>query len=245
MDKQIIAMQQWYQAPEGELLVALERQMMERLLPNFFGQYALQLGGPVDLSLLKSSPIKRQFHVLPKVKCPEQKHCVEVDFTELPFAPNSIDLVVIDHLLEFIDEPWQLLSQVYQCLAPHGHCIILGLSPWSLWGLHRTLKRRTRAPWSGHFWRMSKVRYWLDEIGYSITREQRFCYQGPLKHQRHPNVRTAFEIMGQFCWSGLGGAYVMVAQKSISTMTPIKASWWAKKGANASPCCPEPVIYRG
>lgn len=242
MDQQIIAMQQWYQAPEGRLIASLEKQWMDKYLPNFFGQYALQLGGPSDLSLLAPSPIKRQFHVLPKVKCPEQKHSVEVDFAELAFAPNSIDLVVIDHLLEFVERPWQLLSQLYQCLAPHGHCVIMGFSPWSLWGAHRLIKRKVGAPWDGRFWSASRVCYWLQEIGYGVQSMQRYAYQGPIAHSRHSHVCTALEIVGQCCWPGLGGAYCIVAKKSISAITPIKASLWAKKQSLPGRCCPEPVM---
>ncbi|MDF1760389.1 MAG: class I SAM-dependent methyltransferase [Coxiellaceae bacterium] len=244
MDKQIIAMQRWYQAPPGDLVTALEREQLATILPNFFGQYALQMGGPPNLALLESSPIKQQFHVLPKVKCTDQLHSIEVDFTEMPFAPNSVDLVVIDHLLEFIESPRQLLSQVYQCLAPHGHLVVLGFAPWSLWGIHRWMHRRKGIPWSGHFWRSDKVEYWLREIGYGAMEKEYFCYQGPLNCTRSARVRTAVEMVGQFCWAGCGGIYSVVAQKQINTMTPIKASWWARKERPATTCA-EPSARTG
>ena len=240
MDRQIIAMQQWYQAPPGDLIAALECEQLARVLPNFFGQYALQLGGPPDLSLLQSSSIQQQYHVLPKVKCTQQLHSIEVDFSELPFAANSIDLVVIDHLLEYIEQPWQLLSQLYQCMAPHAHLVILSFTPWSLWGLNRLFRKKQGVPWTGQFWRVEKIQYWLDEIGYRTVDRKRFCYQGPLKCQRKPHVRTALEMVGEVCWAGFGTVYMIVAQKQISTMTPIKASWWAKK-SQSSPCCAEPI----
>ena len=82
------------------------------------------------------------------------------------------------------------------------------------------------------------MEYWLREIGYGVMQKNYFCYQGPLNCTRSDRVRTAVEMVGQVCWAGCGGIYSIVAQKEIVTMTPIKASWWAKK-TDPAPGCAE------
>ena len=53
---------------------------------------------------------------------------------ELPIATQSIDLVVLPHVLEFADEPHQILREVDRVLMPEGRLVIVGFNPWSLWG---------------------------------------------------------------------------------------------------------------
>jgi len=240
MDNQIISMQQWYQELPGSTLVQLESAQLARRLPRFLGETALQIGGPADLQLLKDSPIRHQFQVIPYTRAQAEGNLVEVEFTELPFAANSIDLIVVAHTLEFIHSPRQLLSQLYQCLAPHGHLVILGFSPWSLWGLTRHMKRHHGLPWEGHFWKRSKVNKWLEAIGYTVLRTDYCCYQWPYKNRRLANLNFVSEVMGRFVWYSSGSVYMISAQKQIQTMTPIKASWWAKK-ENVRPGYCEPT----
>ncbi len=44
----------------------------------------------------------------------------------LPFAENSIDLIVLPHVLEFTDEPHQLLREVHRVIRPEGQVMIAG-----------------------------------------------------------------------------------------------------------------------
>ena len=62
---------------------------------------------------------------------------------ELPLAPESVDVIVMVHVLEFIAKPPVLLREVYQALAPGGQLIIVSLNPWSLWGIDERVR---------HFW---------------------------------------------------------------------------------------------
>jgi ubiquinone/menaquinone biosynthesis C-methylase UbiE len=59
------------------------------------------------------------------------------DLRQLPFAAHSIDLVVMAHVLEFHDDPHQILREVERVLIPEGEVIIAGFNPISIWGLRR------------------------------------------------------------------------------------------------------------
>ncbi|MCQ4062135.1 class I SAM-dependent methyltransferase, partial [Klebsiella pneumoniae] len=64
------------------------------------------------------------------------------EFEELPFESQSLDMIVLPHVLEFSEDPHQLLREVERVLMPEGRVVITGFNPMSLWGLrHAALKR--------------------------------------------------------------------------------------------------------
>jgi SAM-dependent methyltransferase len=233
---QINQMRQWYQQLPGRMLLELEQAHLRRVLPHLYGEYALQIGGPPDAAFLNHSPIKHKVQLTDDDSLSDDGVIVQGDISELPFAPDSMDLVILPHVLEFADSPRQLLSQCYQMMAPYGHLVIFSFVPWSLWGLWRRLNRRQGMPWAGQFLSRGKIDYWLTAIGYGLQRQENLCYHWPTKSPRIAKYSTVFELVGQFCWSRLGSVYMVVAQKQMHTITPIKASWWARKPASSIGC---------
>lgn len=221
-------MRSWYQEPAGQLLVHIESMRLGALLPNFLGETALQIEGCPDLGHLVHSPMTQQVQFLstndPACAVPSTL----VDLTELPLVPNGVDLAVVPHVLEFTDSPRQLLSQLYQALAPHGHVVLLTFAPMGLWGVARWLHHRHGIPWSGQFWPQAKLRYWLEAIGLTIVKSQSLCFHWP---SQQPSMRRAMmcEAIGRVCYPPFGSVNLIIAQKQINAFTPIKASWWAKK----------------
>lgn len=224
----------------GQWLFDLEERCLHSVLSRCYGRFALQIGGPAHTQLLSHARIdqRRLLVMQPRKNHHLKEGCASiwVDWTELCFAPNSIDLVLIVHALEFLGSPRQLLSQIYQCLAPQGQVVILGFSPHSLWGLTRHIKGHRGLPWCGHFYPAERILYWLSAIGYGDISQETLCHQGPITHQRSRRISTAFELFGQVLWPGLGSVYCIQAQKQICSVTPIKASGWARKAGAANPC---------
>jgi SAM-dependent methyltransferase len=228
-DQKIIQIQDWYQGVTGRMVLELEQARLRRVLPGIYGEYALQIAGPSGCHMLADSPIKHKLTIDPSC----------ADFTRLPFAPNSIDLVLMPHVLEFSHSPKQLLSQCYQMIAPHGHIVMFTFTPWSAWGAWRHMKRYQGVPWSGKFWPVSKISYWLDAIGYSVVKQDHLCFHWPTENAFWAKYDFVFEVVGQFCWSNLGAVSMIIAQKEMKTMTPIKASWWARRDASMGVGCAE------
>jgi SAM-dependent methyltransferase len=61
--------------------------------------------------------------------------CCEPEY--LPFADQSLDLVVLPHTLERAEDPHRSLAEVERVLRPEGRVVIVGLNPVSLWGLRQ------------------------------------------------------------------------------------------------------------
>jgi SAM-dependent methyltransferase len=111
--------------------MAWEQARIDAVVADLFGYNALQLGLPqLDLLARTASPCARW---------PASSGQVDVlcDLRQLPFAAHSIDLVVMAHVLEFHDDPHQILREVERVLIPEGEVIITGFNPLSIWGLRR------------------------------------------------------------------------------------------------------------
>ncbi len=143
----ISEMQHWYQALPGSMLHTIEMRHLNRYLPRLYGQFALQIGGLESLVMLERSPIPNKIFLFESFCSNTLGHNLKADLTQLPLAPNSLDLMLLPHVLEFCDDPKQLLSQCYQALAPFGHLLILSFLPLSLWGLWRLGNRCQGIPW--------------------------------------------------------------------------------------------------
>lgn len=65
-------------------------------------------------------------------------HCDELAW---PVLEHEASIVVLQHALEFSRSPHELLKEASHSLRPGGHLIIIGVNPWSLWGMECLLSR--------------------------------------------------------------------------------------------------------
>ena len=143
---------------------------------------------------------------------------------------ESVDVVVLPHLLEFEPDPHQVLRETERILIGEGHLVILGFNPWSLWGLWRTvLAWRGEPPWCGRFFGIARIKDWLALLGFDIIKARRFYFRPPLPSEGVMSKLELLERIGRTCWPYLGGAYIVVAKKRVATVTPVKTSWRAHR----------------
>ena len=105
-------------------------------------------------------------------------HC---DFDALPFANQSLDLIVLPHTLEMTRDPHQALREVERVLMPEGRVVIVGFNPTSLWGLRQRLGHVRRGlglgrgkplflPSEGEFIGYWRLRDWLRLLSFEVER---------------------------------------------------------------------------
>lgn len=161
----------WLETPRGRYVMGWERPRVDAQVADVFGYNALQLGLPqVDFLAHNRIPVRQIIG---------ESGAVDVRCTlcELPFASASIDLVVMPHVLEFHDDPHQILREVERILIPDGQIVITGFNPISLWGLRRIVRRRRRHfPDNGDFISVLRLRDWLRLLGFEVDRGNFDCY---------------------------------------------------------------------
>jgi SAM-dependent methyltransferase len=213
----------------GHRLAQCEKQILDDCLPDLFGYYLLQCGCP-EIKLeksagnwLKSSRVS--FHICIDYKSNQGVSC-QSQLAHLPMKADSLDIVVLPHVLEFSSIPHQVLRETERVLIAEGHVVILGFNPWSLWNIFRlSLFWRKHAPWNAHFLAASRVMDWLALLGFDVVRRQGYFYQPPIQSENIINKMTFIEKLGQRFWPNFGAGYVIVARKRVETLTPIRPRW--------------------
>ena len=203
-----------------------EMERIDSLVVDLFGYNALQLGLPeIDLLAHNRIPLRQVAGETGKVD-------VVCDLRELPFAANSIDLAVLPHVLEFHDNPHQILREVERILIPEGQVVIVGFNPLSLWGLKRRFDRSGEFPWNGSYLSLNRLKDWLKLLGFEVDRGSFGCYLPPVDQQKWLNRWYFMERAGRRWWNISGAVYMLRAVKRTHGMRLITPNW-KKKGVRA------------
>ena len=125
----------WFATPLGQYLLAREQAYFDQTVADIFGFHALQIGLP-EAPFLAQSRIPQRWTL--DYDPPAD---VIADPHWLPFAENSIDLIVLPHALEFTDDPHLMLREAYRVIRPEGQIVIAGFNPFSLFGAKRYFGR--------------------------------------------------------------------------------------------------------
>lgn len=222
----IPGLEHWLGSPQGRYALGWEQAQVAAAVEDVFGFNALQLGLP-ELDYLSGSRIPfRQKAGEPGLHGPLDAHC---DLRQLPFAANSIDLVILPHVLEFYDEPHQILREVERVLIPDGQLILTGFNPYSLWGAKRWLARRsdegTDFPWCGNYLSPLRARDWLQLLSFEVDRGSYGCYRPPCASQTWLQRWRFVETGGERWWPFAGGIYLLRAIKRVHSMRLVMPRW--------------------
>lgn len=209
----------WLATPLGRYLLEKEQDYFDRTVADIFGYNALQIGLPA-VDLLRGSRIPFRLHVNHSVHAG-----LRADFRDLPIAGNSIDLVLLPHVLEFSENPHQILREVGRVLMPEGHVVIACFNPWSLWGVRRLFGKKKEYPWSGHFINLPRIKDWLTLLGLEITGGQMCCYSPPCTAEPWLKRFAFMDAAGDRWWPIAGGIFFLQAVKRVHGLRLIMPKW--------------------
>ena len=132
----------------------------------------------------------------------------------LPLGRNSVDLIVLQHTLDFSIDPREVLREAVEVLSSEGWIVICGFNPLGLWGMSRILFQPSgKMPWSARFLRPSRVQDWLTLLGAQVMGGSFFFYRPPIRSFRLLQKLEALEHVGRRWWPTLSGGYLIVGQK--------------------------------
>ena len=218
---------EWYQRPLGQQLFDDLKSQLDPVLATTFGYYALQIGCTShSRRLLESCRVKRQFSL--------GKENADVDLQAypslLPIANDSVDLVVMMHYLSNTDEPHAILREASRILIPEGKLVIIDFNPLSLWGLRHFFQSwLEQVPWGGHYYTARRLTDWMQLLGFDQQNHYRVGYMPPIHHGSASRWLSWLE-KGLKKWVKFSGALnVLVFDKNISPMTPVRHRWVTRK----------------
>jgi len=224
-----LGLSEFLRSPQGRYVRDWEQQQLDRAVADVFGYHGLQLGlheldalreNRMPLRLCASDRIDAAADAAPRVA---SVHC---RYDELPFAAQSIDLVVMPHVLEFAAEPHQVLREVERVLVPEGLVVITGFNPFSLWGLRQRLTRLGVAPYlprEGQFISLPRIKDWLKLLSLEVHRGRCGCYLPWVRSERWLQRWRFMDRAGDRWWPVLGSIYLVTAVKRVRGMRLVGA----------------------
>lgn len=213
----ISAARTWLAGPLGQLLLEQERQMLEEELARFFGGFLVHYGPSAD-ALPNAQQIQRSVRVGAPFKDVE----IACEEQSWPLTEHAADVVVVQHGLDFSLSPHGLLREAARSVRPGGHLLIVGINPYSAWGMRHLFARdalrqaRCIAP--------KRVCDWLHLLGFALEKRRFGCYRPPLYSPAWQARLAALEHLGATWQPPGGGFYVLVARKLVVGLRPLRQS---------------------
>ncbi len=214
----------------GAYTIEWEQNCIDGLTSDIFGFNALQIGMP-HVPFLRAS--RMQAHWCATEKVIPNLTTLSFDFKELPFTSESIDLIVLPHVLEFSSDPHQILREVERVLIPEGHVIILGFNPLSLWGVRQMISSMVGPflPEPTELIRLTRLSDWLKLMGMEVNRGHFGRYAFPSLSKKQLLALGWLEKAGNRWWPNCGAVYVIQAIKRVKGVHLLQAFQTQKKRA--------------
>jgi SAM-dependent methyltransferase len=208
----------WYQTPRGKLLKGLEADYLQKSITVSCQQIILQIGGLgwenefIDCTLYKNYTVLDA-----KSLGSDETRKIQARAFCLPLQSDSVDMIIVPHLLEFDNHRFQTMREVERVLKPEGLLVVLNFNPWSLWVRYQYLWDKKMADsWGGHFISRSRILDWLKLLNFEATVSSEF------------NMDSIKSKQGKFIANGhsfFSTAYAVKAIKrryNIIPLTPVK-----------------------
>ena len=219
----VIALRTWYQRPLGSLLAETELKALAAELSNLFGYHLVAIDPPWNDDPLKDSRIPH--HFIQSVAPATQPAAGLAGHTDnWPILTDSIDAIILPHTLELSRDPHQVLREADRCLIPDGHLVILGFNPYGPWGMRRLFTPgRRHMPWDSRFLGMNRIKDWLGLLGFDTLGSHYLFQRPPVQNMRLLEKLQLLEPASGYGRGLLSAAYILVAQKRTTILTPLKA----------------------
>jgi SAM-dependent methyltransferase len=210
----------WFGTPQGAYALDWELAQFDSAVEDVFGFRAVQIGLP-DVDFLRQNRIPFRFTL-----ALEPGAALAADALQLPLASQSVDLVVLPHVLESHHNPHDVLREVERVLMPEGQVVISGFNTASLWRLKQIFfAEKGHAPWDGKFIGLVRLRDWLRLLGFELNGGKFGLYIPPVRQKRWIERFAFMEKAGARWWPIAGGLYVVRAVKRVHGMRLVTPAW--------------------
>jgi len=211
---------EWCTTPLGRHVLDWERAQFDNAVEDVFGFRAAQVGLP-EFDFLRQNRISYRFSL-----ALEAGAALAADPLQLPLASQSVDLVVLPHVLEGHPNPHDVLREVERVLRPEGQVVISGFNTISLWRARQLFaSRHNGAPWDAKFIGLLRLREWLRVLGFELNGGKFGCYAPPFRNEVWRKRFAFMEKAGARWWPVTGGIYVVRAVKRVHAMRIVTPAW--------------------
>lgn len=217
---------QWLQAPAVARLLTLESDWIADALHTLHAQHLLYAGIDPHARKIHQRRIGHAFQMCLPWQSQQPAHAALMSDTHWPFADDSIDIVVLQHALEFARQPHQVMREATRTVVSNGYVIVVGFNPNSPWGLVRSAGSLSRQlPWSLSLLHAQRIADWLTLLDFRIESILPIGHLWPLKIGGDRMSRRIDRKLAGNHWLP-ASAYLLVARKRVAGVTPIRPWQW-------------------
>lgn len=207
----------WFQGPLGSLMLAEERRLLCDELTRYFGGYLVHYGPHAELPP-STGQIQRGVRLGPPLPGVD----IACEEGAWPLSEHAADVVLLQHGLDFCLSPHRLLREAARTVRPGGHLLLIGINPWSLWGIRHyfagdALRQARCIP-------PSRACNWLNLLGFALEKRRFGCYRPPLASAAWQSRLARLERWGDAWQSSGAGFYLLVARKLVVGLRPLRQS---------------------
>lgn len=205
----------WLVGPIGGMMLAEEQQLLTDELERYFGGYLVHYGPHAELPA-STGNIQRGVRLGPPLPGVE----IACDEAAWPLGEHAADVVLLQHGLDFCLSPHRLLREAARSVRPGGHLLVVGVNPWSAWGIRHYFAsdalRRARciSP--------TRVCDWLNLLGFALEKRRYGCYRPPLASAKWQGRLARMETWGPVLQGSGAGFYLLVARKLVVGLRPLR-----------------------
>ena len=230
----------WLGSAPGSYVLRWQQAQYDSKVSDVFGYHALQCSLP-GLDALRSNrmphrcrawlggewaePADRRLGASVPTDSVVEDTLILDAFEALPIASDSIDLLVLPHVLEFCSDPHQVLREAQRVLRPDGKLMISGFNPVSFWGARQLFMRplpsrlsRPYLPEEGQFISAPRLRDWCKLLSFDIESTQYGCFAPPCRSDIWLKRWDFLEGVGDRLWPICGAIHFTTAVKRVVGM---------------------------
>ena len=205
----------WYRHASRRVFVRRIRSTAQQWLAESFGYYALEMSSFNHDEDWFDNNIRSSFRI------GTQNPSLESSFEQLPIDSESMDLVIMNHVVEFSEKPDELFAEADRILVPEGKLMIVAFNSMGFQGLIKPFLHRRGAPWCGHFYSVHRLQGRLAVAGFDI---EHFRYAVAPFFSYNKNLWWLSQRLEKYIpWSC--SLSLVYATKRVSSVRLISRSW--------------------
>jgi len=161
---------EWFATTKGQVLQKQEAAFLQRSITVSCKQVVVQVGALAWEDSFVDCTLYEQFYVVDDMQNPcDQSKLLRAATVALPFKSESVDMVILPHLLEFDSHKHQVLREVERILKPEGKLTILSFNPWNIYINLQYMKRRAKkTPWFPGLVSRTRIEDWLRLLNFEV-----------------------------------------------------------------------------
>ncbi|MDQ7089181.1 MAG: methyltransferase domain-containing protein [Methylococcales bacterium] len=141
----------------------------------------------------------------------------------LPIQSESIDMIILPHLLEFDAHRFQSMREIERVLKPEGHLIILNFNPWSIWLRSQYVRdKRLAESWRGHFISRSRILDWLKLLNFELKTTTEFEVNSFKTHRNQFSVNKNTLLATAYAINAVKRRYTLIPLAPARVVAPMR-----------------------